>query len=216
VTFWWTPGISTGLHANMSLLCQRKSTSSLYYLGSRLALIYMIFAGSLIQMCMTLASSSVLKMLDVEGMAVLRGALGTQRLGSLRSAVATATAASSMLTCSQSNAHCVLASTVQDDVVVAHVSDDDRQIDPPDGNRLFARDHSVERVWAALELVTGKPYQLKGVLRYMRFRPLLPSMRALLSRVIQTRGLTLRGNLPGFGMLLGWSVQSKLIKDSDQ
>jgi hypothetical protein len=179
VTFWWTPGISTGLHANMSLLCQRKSTSSLSYLGLRLALIYMIFAGSLIQMCMTLASSSVLKMLDVEGMAVLSGALGTQRLGSLRSAVATAIAASSMLTCSQSNAHCVLASTVQDDVVrdrevdylecdhhgvvVAHVSDDDRQIDPPDGNRLFARDHSVERVWAALELVTGKPYQLKGV-----------------------------------------------------
>jgi hypothetical protein len=28
---------------------------------------------------------------------------------------------------------------------------------------LFAQDHSVEWVWATLELVTGKPQPLKGV-----------------------------------------------------
>jgi hypothetical protein len=48
-------------------------------------------------------------------------------------------------------------------VVVAHVSESDWQGDPLEWDRLFARDHSVEWVWAALELVTGKPQPLKGV-----------------------------------------------------
>jgi hypothetical protein len=51
-------------------------------------------------------------MLAIEGMAGLSSAMGTQRLSSLSSAMATAAAASSMLTCSQSSAHCILASTV--------------------------------------------------------------------------------------------------------
>jgi hypothetical protein len=41
-------------------------------------------------------------------------------------------------------------------------------------------------------------------------------MRALVSRVILTNRSTMRGNLPGLGMLSGWSVQSKVIGDSDQ
>jgi hypothetical protein len=41
--------------------------------------------------------------------------------------------------------------------VVACVSEGDRQGDPPEWNKLLARDHSVESMWAALELVLGKP-----------------------------------------------------------
>jgi hypothetical protein len=78
--------------------------SSLSYLGSKLTPISMVLAGSLGQMCLALASSSVLKMLAIEGMAGLSSAMGTQRLSSLSSAMATAAAASSMLTCSQSSA----------------------------------------------------------------------------------------------------------------
>jgi hypothetical protein len=42
-------------------------------------------------------------------------------------------------------------------VVVASVSKGDRQGDPPVGDRLLAWDHSIEQVWATLELVPGKP-----------------------------------------------------------
>jgi hypothetical protein len=49
------------------------------------------------------------------------------------------------------------------DAVVARVSEGDRQSDPPVRNRLFAQDHSVEWVWAALGLVMVKPQSLKGV-----------------------------------------------------
>jgi hypothetical protein len=41
-------------------------------------------------------------------------------------------------------------------------------------------------------------------------------MRDLVSRVIPTSRSTMRGNLPGLGLLSGWSVQSKVIEDSDQ
>jgi hypothetical protein len=47
--------------------------------------------------------------------------------------------------------------------VVAHVSECDRQSDPSEGDRLLAQDHSVEWMWAALELVLGKSHPLKGV-----------------------------------------------------
>jgi hypothetical protein len=47
--------------------------------------------------------------------------------------------------------------------LVAHVSEGDRKGDLPEGDRLFAEDHSLERVWATLELVTGMPQPLKGV-----------------------------------------------------
>jgi hypothetical protein len=47
--------------------------------------------------------------------------------------------------------------------VVSRVSEGDQQGDPPERDGLFAWDHSIERVWAALELVTGKPQPLKGV-----------------------------------------------------
>jgi hypothetical protein len=47
--------------------------------------------------------------------------------------------------------------------VVARVSEGGRHGDPPKRDILFARNHSVDRVWAALELVTGKPQPLKGV-----------------------------------------------------
>jgi hypothetical protein len=36
------------------------------------------------------------------------------------------------------------------------------------------------------------------------------------SRVVLTKGSMMRGNLPSLGLLSGWSVQSKVIKDSDQ
>jgi hypothetical protein len=48
-------------------------------------------------------------------------------------------------------------------VVVACISKGDRQIDPPEGDRLLAQDHSVEWMWAALELVPGKPQSFEGV-----------------------------------------------------
>jgi hypothetical protein len=47
--------------------------------------------------------------------------------------------------------------------VVAHVFEGDRRINLLEGNKLSARDHSIERVWATLELVTGKPQPLEGV-----------------------------------------------------
>jgi hypothetical protein len=47
--------------------------------------------------------------------------------------------------------------------VVARVSECDRQGDLPKTVGLLARDHSVEWVWATLELVTGEPQPLKGV-----------------------------------------------------
>jgi hypothetical protein len=46
--------------------------------------------------------------------------------------------------------------------VVACVSESDRQGDPPQGDGLLARDHYVEWVWAALELILGKPQSIKS------------------------------------------------------
>jgi hypothetical protein len=83
--------------------------SSLSYLWSRLALIYMVLAWSPASICMALASSATLKELDVGGMVGPSGAEGACRLSSLNSAMAVA---SLMLTCSQSSTRCALASTV--------------------------------------------------------------------------------------------------------
>jgi hypothetical protein len=47
--------------------------------------------------------------------------------------------------------------------IVARISEGDRQGDLPMRDGLFARDHSVERVWPALELFTGKPQPLNGI-----------------------------------------------------
>jgi hypothetical protein len=112
VTSWETPGISSGLHANISLLRWRKSTSLLSYLRPKLAPICMVLARSPASICMYLASSSVLKMANVVGIARLGGTVGIRRLSSLSSAVATVAAASSMLSYSQSSARCVLATMV--------------------------------------------------------------------------------------------------------
>jgi hypothetical protein len=62
-----TASISVGLHANMSLLHWRKSMSLFSYLGSKLVPICMVLAGFSALICMTLVSSSTLKMLDVGG-----------------------------------------------------------------------------------------------------------------------------------------------------
>jgi hypothetical protein len=42
-------------------------------------------------------------------------------------------------------------------VVVACISEGYWQSDPPEGDGLLAQDYSVEWVWAALELIPGKP-----------------------------------------------------------
>jgi hypothetical protein len=107
-----TPDISIGLRANMSLLHWRKSMSSLSYLGSKPTLICMVLVGFLASICMPLASSSILKTLDVRGISGLSGVMGSQRLNSLSSTVVIEVAASSTLLCSQSSARCVLASAV--------------------------------------------------------------------------------------------------------
>jgi hypothetical protein len=100
-----TPGISAGLHANMSLLRWRKSTSSLSYLGFKLATICMVLAGFPASIWTALVPSSILKMPDVGGIARLSSAIGNRRLSSYSSAVVTAAAASLMLSCTQSSAH---------------------------------------------------------------------------------------------------------------
>jgi hypothetical protein len=64
-------GISIGLHATMSLWHQRKSTSSLSYLGLKLAPNWMVLAGSMASICMALASSAALKVPGMGGMAGL-------------------------------------------------------------------------------------------------------------------------------------------------
>jgi hypothetical protein len=96
----------------MSLLHQKKSTNSLSYLGSKLAPICTVLAGSSISICTTLVSSAALKMPDVEGMAGLSDAVGTRRLISRNLATATAVDASLMMSYSQSSACCILASSV--------------------------------------------------------------------------------------------------------
>jgi hypothetical protein len=69
VTFWETPNISTGLHANMSLLRRRKSMSALFYLGFKPAPIWMVLVGSSASICKALASLPTLKVSDEGGMA---------------------------------------------------------------------------------------------------------------------------------------------------
>jgi hypothetical protein len=84
--------------------------SSLPYLGSKLASICTVLVGSLASICTALASSSILKMPDIGGITGLSGVVLNQRLSSLSLVAMTAVAASSMLSYSQSSAHCVLAS----------------------------------------------------------------------------------------------------------
>jgi hypothetical protein len=42
-------------------------------------------------------------------------------------------------------------------VVVACISEGDTKSNPPKGDGLLARDHSIEWMWATLELISGKP-----------------------------------------------------------
>jgi hypothetical protein len=70
-------------------------------------------------------------------------------------------------------------------------------------------------VWAALDLVLGEPQSLKSV-EVREVEAADPSMTALVSQVVPTSGSAMRGNLPGLGMLSGWSVRSKVIRDLDQ
>jgi hypothetical protein len=86
--------------------------SSLSYLGSKLAPICTVLAGSLTSIYTALASSGVLKTPNVKGMAGLSSAVGTKMLISLNSITATTTVAMSMLSYLQSSTHYVLASTV--------------------------------------------------------------------------------------------------------
>jgi hypothetical protein len=90
--------------------------TSLSYLGSKLAMICMVLARSPASICTALASSAALKAPNVGGMVGLSGTEDTQRLSSLSLVMATAVAASSMLSHSQSSARCVLASTVMSPV----------------------------------------------------------------------------------------------------
>jgi hypothetical protein len=85
-------------------------------------------------------------------------------------------------------------------VVVACVFEGDRQSNLPEGDGLLARDHFIEWVWVIFELVPISP-SLSKVSRYMSLRALPPSTRAFVSRVVLTSGSTMRGNLPGFGIL---------------
>jgi hypothetical protein len=96
----------------MSLLHCKKSTSSLSYLGSKLAPICTVLPGFLISICTALASSSALKTLDVGGITGLSGAVGNWRWSSLSSTAMNATVVISMLFYSQSSGRCVLTSTV--------------------------------------------------------------------------------------------------------
>jgi hypothetical protein len=98
------PRISARLHANMSLLWQRKLMSSLFYLGFKPTPIGMVLVGSSALICMALVSLAALKAPNDGGMAGPSNAYGTQKLSSLNSTVATAAVANSMMSCSQSSA----------------------------------------------------------------------------------------------------------------
>jgi hypothetical protein len=74
--------------------------SLLSYLGSKLAPIYMVLAGSLVSICAVLESSSPLKAPNARGITGLHDAVDNQRLSSLSLTVATAAVASSRLFCS--------------------------------------------------------------------------------------------------------------------
>jgi hypothetical protein len=88
MTSWETLGSSVRLHANMSLLCQRKLLSSLSYLGFKPAPILMVLVGSSASIFTALASSIAFKTLDKGVMAGPSDADGTQRPSSLISVVA--------------------------------------------------------------------------------------------------------------------------------
>jgi hypothetical protein len=100
-------------------------------------------------------------------------------------------------------------------VVVACVSEDDRQGNPPKGDGLPTEDISIEWVWAILEMVLGESQSLNGV-EVHEVEAASPSMSALVSQVVPTSGSMIRGNHPGLGMLYSWSIRLKVIRDSDQ
>jgi hypothetical protein len=53
------------------------------------------------------------------------------------------------------------------------------------------------------------------VLMYMMLRPLPPSINTLVRRFDPTIGSTMRGYIPGCGIMSGWSWCSKIIENSD-
>jgi hypothetical protein len=92
--------------------------------------------------------------------------------------------------------------------VVARISEGDRQGDSPKGGGLLAQDHSIEWMRTTLELISGKSSPSK-VSWYLSLKSLPPSMRALVSWVIPTSELTMRGNLLGLGYSSGGPSDQK-------
>jgi hypothetical protein len=77
--------------------------------------------------------------------------------------------------------------------VVARISESGRQINLPEGDELHAQDHSVKGVQARLFLSRSWPSPNPSkVLWYVRLRPLPPSMKALVNRVVSTSRSTMR------------------------
>jgi hypothetical protein len=99
--------------------------------------------------------------------------------------------------------------------VVARVSEGGRHGDPPKRDILFARNHSIDRVWAALELVTGKPQPLKGV-EVHEVEAAASIHEGLSEPGRPDQRVNNEGKPPQLWMLSRWSIQSKVIGDSDQ
>jgi hypothetical protein len=99
--------------------------------------------------------------------------------------------------------------------VVARVFEGDRQGDSFVGDRLLAQNHSVKWVHATLELVLGEPQSLEGA-EVHEVDAAVPIHEGLSEPGCSAGGSTIRGNLPGLGMISGWSIRSKVLGDSDQ
>jgi hypothetical protein len=85
----------------------------------------------------------------------------------------------------------------------------------PRGGGLLTHYHSVKWVWAALELVLGEPQPLKGI-EVHEVGAAAPIHEGLGEPGSPDQRADDEGNLPGLGLLSRWSVQSKVIIDSDQ
>jgi hypothetical protein len=88
---------------------------------------------------------------------------------------------------------------------VACISESDWQGDLPEVDGLLGRDHSIEWVWTTLELIRAKSQSVKGV-EVHEVEATIPIHKCFGEPSLLDQWITTRGNLPGLGILSGWSI----------
>ena len=98
--------------------------------------------------------------------------------------------------------------------VIKLIPKGDGQIDLPEWHGLLPGHDAVERRSGWAEACRSTPIS-SSVFAYMMLRPLPPSMSTLVSHFGLTIRSTTSGYLPRCGTVSGWSVQLKVMVDSD-